>query len=119
MSVHFARRGFGILAITLAMMTVFAAISTGGRVHAQEAGPLEEGRTIVFEECSIVSGVVQPSDALFTNVFWRFGPDVNLGVISSDASGTPFVIGEVPAGEELILGIDVSETPYRYMTGSR
>lgn len=103
-------------AFALAAMLLAVSMSANTqRAHAAE--PLEEGGTIVFGECSIVSGIVQPSDAAYTNVFWRFGPDVNLGVTSADDSGTPFVIGQVPANTELILGIKVQQTGNTFVTG--
>ena len=62
------------------------------------------------------SVTVLDSDADFTSIFWRFGPDSNLG-ITSKQTGSTAVIGQVPANTELILGIVVNNTGNTFMTG--
>ena len=64
-------------------------------------------------ECVTIE--VLQSDATYTSVFWRFGPDRSLGV-SSKQAGEVIDLGEVPPGE-LILGIVVNETGLTFKTG--
>lgn len=100
------------LALAAVLLSVSFSASRATGAHAQ----VQDGGTIVFDECSIVSVTVQDSDAFFTSVFWRFGPDGNLG-INSQQVGASVEIGEVPAGEELILGIVVNNTGNTFQTG--
>ena len=112
MNVRTVRRAPGALLVTLLVIAILATVSGTARTHAQ----VDDGEIVIFEECSVVSLAVQASDALFTNVFWRFGPDSDLGVNSKQV-GDSINIGEVPAGTELILGIIVNETGNTFKTG--
>lgn len=106
----------GPLLWALALAAVLLAVSfsaTGATgAHAQ----VKDGGTIVFGECSIVTVTVQDSDANFTSVFWRFGPDGALGITSKQVNESA-LIGEVPADQELILGIVVTDTGNTFKTG--
>jgi hypothetical protein len=106
------RRAVFGLAAALALVAALLIAATPRHAGAQ----VQNGDTIVFDQCSIVTVQVQDSDALFTSVFWRFGPDTNLGITSQQV-GSSVVIGQVPAGEELILGIVVNDTGKTFKTG--
>ena len=114
MTVRIATRNIAV-AIAFALSAVALLSTTFDRTaaHAQAT----EGDIIVFEECSVVTLTVLESDALFTSVFWRFGPDGDLGVTSQNVGSTVEIPGEIPAGTELVLGIVVNETGQTYKTG--
>jgi len=106
------RQGIGVLVAAIALVMLAATAAGTGRAHAQVA----DGGIVIFEECRVVSLQVQASDAKFTSVFWRFGPDSNLGV-NSQQVGQTISIGQVPANTELVLGIIVQETGNTFKTG--
>ncbi len=114
MTAHAATRAtLAALTLTFAAVLIMSALPTAPRAHAQVAN----GGTIWFEECSVVTVTVLDSNAVFTSVFWRFGPDGDLGVTSQNVGVSKQIPGEIPAGTELILGIIVNETGKTYQTG--
>jgi len=107
-------------ALAAMLLAVSLSATSANSAHAQQ-GPIEDGGTIVFRECVIVSITVLESDAKFTSVFHRFNPNpadpgVDLGVHSLQVNETA-LIGQVPVGQELILGIVVDETGNTFKTG--
>lgn len=114
MTVHAATRATAVaLTFTFAAVVLMAAITSTSRAHAQVA----DGGTVVFEECSVVTITVLDSDATFTSVFWRFGPDGDLGISSQDVGSSKQIPGEIPGGVELVLGIVVNDTGNTFKTG--
>jgi hypothetical protein len=98
-------------ALAAMLLAVSLSASRAGTASAQA----QVGDTIDIDGCYFVSIEVLASDADFTSVFWRFGPDSNLGVTSKQA-GETVDLGQVE-DTELILGIVVQDTGNTFMTG--
>lgn len=114
MTVHAATRATAVaLTFAFAAVVLMAAVTNTSRAHAQVAN----GGTVFFEECSVVTLKVLDSDAAFTSVFWRFGPNGDLGISSQNVGSSKQIPGEIPGGTELILGIIVNETGKTFKTG--
>ena len=130
-----ARLGLAVVLVLVIAVTAVAATSATRQVGPEVAGrAIQQGQgapqlhppgLLFYAECRIVRVTVGEPEAAYTNRFFRRFPgnddqyllDDNGQIVTNFDEGTIVDLGQVQAGEALILGIHVLDTEEKYVSG--